>query len=457
MKKLLLVLAVLTVLGTGLWWLARRPVGNGTLDGAAEAFKVATLPQGPGYTITFDDSSTPLRTFRWLRPTADGSVLAQVVTQTDRQEIGIFRDQKQVARFEVARPAELPEGYFRLAELQEAAVVPGDCAVLLYRNPNAPELAWVVAVDLPAGRLRWQLQLPAEHLTLSAAAKNPTVTCFGGNAPIRRLPLALQKNEQPGQARKLSPGLDLPTDLPRVVDLLSLRDGTLLAVGPLGLAVHRGESWTFHPAPPPSALGFVEPRGRLVEAGGKTYWQPEPGLLTELGPDGKPGALLTAQDFGLAGEAQELDAYLWQLLGADASGDLWFGLAAPTLKAPAAPAPVHEVPKEEGWTAEAPASAAPLPAAPALDLAAWEAHLAKGLGRIYRYTPGKGAPRRLVWAEVWPRLVLPGLPVPAGDAGLRPESGLFLAGNGRQVWLSPLSALAWSEVKAAPVKAPDAP
>ena len=79
------------------------------------------------------------------------------------------------------------------------------------------------------------------------------------------------------------------------------------------------------------------PGGRPALARGKNlWWQPQPGLLVQLSGDGTAGPIWTPEQL-LPAEPYGRDGALLHLLGADASGRLWFDLAAPApVPAPAA-------------------------------------------------------------------------------------------------------------------------
>lgn len=451
MKKLLLALGVLALVGGGLAWLARRPERTGSLEARTEAFRTEAL--GHGTALTFDHPSLPLRAFRWLPPDPTGTVFAQILTQTDRQELAWFREGRPEGHLTFPKPAGLPEGAYRLMELVEALRLPDGSALLAYRAPNTPETLQLIHMDLGTGATRWHAQPTGSRVALASDAKGSVqeVLIYGGARPILRLPLALAKGEAVGALRRLPEGVPLPAELPVAQDLIALPHG-LLAAGPAGLATHRDGTWTFEPAPPSGPLGFPEPRARLVRMGRRIFWQHEPGRLLEVSEEALVIRGFVFDPLPLAGNPLERDAALLQLLGADAQGWLWFALATPQL--PKALEPPPPVP-EEGWTAEAPPTTEPAPGTTTFDRVGWEAFLAQGRGRLYRYSPTRRELERLVWAEAWPTLGAAEFPAPAEPGRLRPDSGWMVAEAGSRAWVAPLKSLPWKKVE--PIKAPGTP
>ena len=94
MKKIVIVsmiaIVVVGLLATGLWWTIRRKPG--TMPPGEESTTVFRVePAGSGIVIRYEDSNTPLRALRWLPPLPSGLMIVQIVTQSDRQQISLFK------------------------------------------------------------------------------------------------------------------------------------------------------------------------------------------------------------------------------------------------------------------------------------------------------------------------------------------------------------------------------
>lgn len=461
-KALLLAFLVALALGGSAWWLLRTGSTPYSLDESFTSFSADNL--GAGRLFRFTDGGRPLRTFHWLRPTAGGIEVAQVLTQTDQQQIGIFQNGLLIAQLHVPRPDGVTDGFYRFAQLRDAVVVPGNAAVLLYRAQDATsaDVPLIVAVDLNTQSVRWSHRAAVERLALDqgqaasgAAGAMNTVIGYGDKGELVRLPLALQADEREGAKgpRAIAQAMELPPEIQDITDLVPTGGAHMLISHRMGLSAYLGkEGWNHLSLPAPGPLGFVEPKSSLAFNGKKIWWQPEPGRLLQVEPDGTPVALWEPRTFAIPAP-YEKDAELLQLLGGDPEGRLWFGLAVPTLLRPVAnptqeTAPVpNPAPKDGETKPDAAATAAPMPAAPpqtieGVDRGAWETYLHQGLDRVYCWDPESGAIKRASWTECWRKLGPPSdFSIPLGDGALQPEAGGFLFDSGTQAWWLPLKDL----------------
>ncbi len=474
MKKAMIVLGVLCLLAVGgAWWFMRGSTAAVSLDEASTGFSATN--QGAGRLLRFQDGGTPLRIFQWLKPVSGGAVVAQVLTQTDRQQIALFQNGQLMSQMHVARPDGVSDGFYRFAQLRDAVIVPGDVAVLLYRAQDATsaDMPVILALDLKTQGIRWCHRAVAEHLSLGGTPGKPddsVVFAYSVQGDVVRLPLALQKGEREGAKppRAAAVAIELSPEIDSVTGFIATSHSTFIISHRKGLSAFLGEKgWNNISNPAPSDLGFVEPKSSLAIAGHTIWWQPEPGQLIGVKPDGTPVAKWSSTTFNIPA-ASAKDAELLQLLGADPTGKLWFGLAAPTL-AFSAPLPQPPTPTptpttssstavspatDTGWKAEGHATTtAPVndsttrAPAQALDRSAWEAYLRLGLDRLYCWDPASGAVRRVSWTECWRNLGPPSdFSIPMGDGDLHPAAGGFLFGSGTQAWWLPLDALTLNQV-----------
>lgn len=434
MKRILIPLALL-VLGTlAGYGLLHRPARHAPADLEPQPFSVA--PAGAGSSIQYQPGDIPIRTLAWSRPLAGGAVVAQVLSQSSRQQVFLFQNGQPGPGLSLVRPAQVSGTAFDFAVLQDAALVPGKVLLLLYRLQAEDHPALLIAWNLAEGRQAWAYQGDGTRLAL--APEGTRVFLFGGAVPIQCLSLdpgGLRGTTAPEAARvELPPGTSAPADvLPTGgEDILAAFDGALGAC-------HAG-TWTQRPAPAPSPLGFPAGQGRLAEAQHRFWWQPEPGRLQEVGKD---GSLLAETDLAsLTASPHAQDGQLLRLLGADAGGALWFAPVAPTFRpAPppdaGLPGDVPQLPPTSEPSVPAAAPAGPAPAE------AWAPYLQAGLARLYCWTPGSSTARCCDWTVLWPRLQAPAdLPRPEGDGGLVPAAGGFLLGGQERRWWLPLTALA---------------
>ncbi len=468
-KTLLVVFIILLALGGSAWWLLRVRSTPFSLDEPFTSFSADNL--GVGRLLRYTDGGRPLRAFHWLRPSADGIEVAQVLTQTDQQQIGIFQYGLLTAQMHVPRPEGVTEGFYRFAQLRDAAVLPGKVVVLLYRAQDATsaDVPLIVALDLTTQSVRWSHRAAVERLALALNQKQAggivvdAVIGFGDKGELVRLPLLLQKTEREGAKapRAVAQSIEMPPEIQGVTDLIPTGDATLIISHRMGLSAYLGEQgWNHISLPVPGPLGFVEPKSALAFNGKKTWWQPEPGRIIQVKADGTPIATWEPTTFMIPAP-YEKDAELLQLLGADAEGKIWFGLAAPTLlppltnptptgvPPPASPGSASLIPtlKEGEWKSDAPATAESAPPPQfqnieGIDRSAWEGYLRQGLDRIYCWDPESGAIKRASWTECWRKLGPPSeFNIPMGDGALRPAAGGFLFDSGTQAWWLPLKEL----------------
>ena len=464
MKKVFLAIFIaLLAAGGGVWWFLRGTGAQASLEETSTGFGADNL--GVGRILRFSDGGTPLRIFQWLLPSASGIEVAQVLTQTDRQQIAIYQNGQFLAQLHLPRPEGVTEAFYRFAQLRDAAVIPGDVAVLLYRaqNATAVDIPLILALDLKTQSVRWSHRAAVERLAMAIDPKKPedsAVIAYGDNGDLVRIPLALQAGEREGAKppRAAAQAIEMPPEIQGITDLLPTGPSTFLISHRNGISAYLdAKGWNHISVPTPGPLGFVEPKSSLAFSGKQIWWQPEPGQLIQVKFDGTPVAMWNAKAFPLSAP-NEKDAELLQLLGADTEGRLWFGLAAPTLLGPLIPSsqnaasiatPVGSIllnskPKDGEWKADAPATAEPVQALPseALDRGAWENYLHQGLDRLYCWDPGSGSLKRASWTASWRKLGPPSdFTIPLGDGALRPAAGGFLFGYGTLAWWLPLKEL----------------
>jgi hypothetical protein len=414
-------------LGGGLWWALQRPPSTAPLDDQGSAFTVQV--SGRGQLITFQDNQMPLRALRWLRPLPGGILAAQMLGQNDRQRVLLFHDGVQDSLL-VLKPLGVADGFWRFAELREAAMAPDGTLLLLYRagDPDSPEAPLALALDATSQQVRWSCRGAFSHLALGQGPD--LVYLYGDKGPVQRLTLKAAGAQHP-----VFESIELPPEIPQVEDLLPTVGGFLVSHRN-GLGVYRGkQGWTQYPAPlsqGPACQGW---KSSLVRAGNSIWWQAVPGQLVKLRADGQPAD--AASQWPLPAEDPFApDAHLLRLLGAAPDGWLWFCLASPV---PAAPAPAGAPVPAPDPAAPAPAPDPTAPATPATD---WGLYAAAGLDRLYRWNPARNALERVALKQAWAALNPPAtvqLPLPA--QGLAPAAGSLLAEGNRCAWWLPLAAL----------------
>ncbi|WP_243304017.1 hypothetical protein [Geothrix oryzisoli] len=425
--------ALAVTLGTGALWMSRRTPGSPPQEENQEPFRASVM--GAGRLIELQPPSTPLRTVRWTLPLPGGAAVAQVLTQTGRQQAVLFVQGAPGPTFTVPEPAGTPDSFFQFADLTDAALVPDETLALLYRSSgNAASPALLVVLDLRTQQVRWSQRAPGEHLAL--APDRRSLFLYGAGVPVSIYDLANRSASHPPAATTVEP----PPEVKGISSLLPLGPQAFLVAHEGGLSTWRQGGWTHLQAPPPSPLGFPQGLGQIAGGPKAGWWQPEPGVLIPLGPNGKPG---TPRDLKpLLAEAASLDASLLHLLGEEADGRLWFDLARPSLPAPV-PVPVM-APVPAASDPATPEVTVPPPAPPAASPSRedWEAHLNQGLGRLYVWKPGEDHMKLVPVAEAWKRLAPPpGIPGPPEPGSLRPESGTLLCGGPDRMWWLPLKAL----------------
>jgi hypothetical protein len=438
MKRILLPMLafVLVALGLGAgWFLMRRPAAPPPDGGDRPPFLLQAA--GAGHLIEFQPSEIPIRTLRWSRPLPDRAVVAQLLTQSNRQQALLFVDGHLQATLTAERPEGISENLFHFAELQDAAYIPGRLLLLLYRVSPQGEDPLLVAWNLERGAIQWTFRGPGSRLVLSPDAR--AAFLYGPDAPVQIFRLA-GKDGQP-LAGPTSGKVALPPGVAGFTDLLATGPDTFLAIDAAGLSAWQGGTWNRLPAPARSPLGFGAPGGRLARTGDSFWWQPEPGQLIQVAPDGQPSA---PQDLpGLLSGTHARDAALLHLLGADPQGGLWFAPVSPDFATPPQESSVPGIPVPAPADAAQPPTPEGQPAPPAPSLRdTWEPYLKAGLDRLYHWRPGAPAMQGFEWAPTWPRLGPPAvIPMPTGDGGLVPEADGFLLGDQEHRWWLPLASV----------------
>ncbi len=399
-----------------------------------------TAPTGGGTLVRYEDPQTPIRALRWLQPLPGGLSAVQVVTQSDRQQVSLFKDGVFQASYAIPKPTGVRDGFFRLAELRDACVVDGDVAVLLYALPggSSDEPSLVLALDLKSKDIRWFHRAPGEHLA-AAEASHAVVYLFGAKTPPVRLPLALASKEQTGPTgvRSAARTLELPPEVQEISDLKPTGAWTFLLAHKAGLSAYLGsKGWLHQPLPDANPGWFQDTRG-VLSGGPKTYWwQPSPGSVIQVLADGTPKATWTSAELATA-EPFTKDASLLHLLGADATGKLWFDLSVPSETAGSAPVTNTS---SDPWKPETPTET---PAAlPTVKLEDWPTYVSQGLDRLYCWDTQNKSLRRFKWMTL---SVPEGFQKPVNGVKLVPGSGTLLLENGTSAWLLPLSALPLGE------------
>lgn len=377
----------------GALMLSRRESAAAAAEDDAPLF--LTQPQGAGRRIQLQ-AREPLRGVRWLPPMAGGWFLCQVSTQSDRQLVGLFQEGHLARTFSLPRPEGVSEGFYRQAEIRDAALVGDTLLLLVQAEGGRREVPVVMALTLE-GDLRWAGRAQADHL----AAADSAVWAWGALG-AQHLPLALAKGERAsrkvGRTGMPEP-LTWPMEAAAPTSFLSTSSGFLISHS-RGLSAWRSDAgWVHTPGPAPSPLGFQGPKDALVRCGTTLYWQPAPGSLFKVTSDAQ---VLGPEPLPIPDPPTQ-DSALLRLLGCDAEGSLWFGLASlPMVDAPGNPP----------------------------------------MDRIYTWKPGGKALRAVVWSQAWLRLgAPPEVAPPPGDGGLRPEARGFLLGDEQERWWLSLKAL----------------
>ncbi len=409
MKRILLAAGVAVLAGGGLWMALRRAPTGTLLDEPASPFKVETAP--PGWRVAFADGRLALRALRWLTPHQPGLLVAQVQTQSDRQQVTVFREGAAPADLMVPRPQGVGEGYWRFARLEDARVLPDGSVLLLYLPGQAGDPSLAVCAEPGAGEARWSVRGTFTRMDLGGGAEG-AVFLYGQAGPVLRVPV-------PGAGKRPAPReIELPPEAPSVDALLATGPSSFLAATPSGLSAwSAAKGWSHVAGPAERGLPCAEWRGSVVQAGRRFWWQAVPGRVAEVARDGsviedvEPGPLPAEDPFAR-------DGRLLRLAGGDDKGRLWFAPAKPAVPADADPG------------------------------GEWAAWLAAGLDRVYRWDPAREGLERLAWGQAW-SLVRPPQDIPPGAPRLDPASGsLLLEGPPGAVWWAPLTALPFAPVQA---------
>ena len=384
------------------------------------------------------DRSTP----RWLRPLPGGYLVAQYAWP-ESQWIALFHEGKLLDLMAIPCPPTVDPGFFHSAELEDAQVRPQDVLVLLYARKDGwqKDKPLTLTLDLKTRTVRWFHRAPGNHLAL--APGEPWIFLFGSENTMWRLPLGVSSAEGSGPVSlQGTEEIQLPQEIPNAISLLPLSSRSFLLTHTKGLSAWtQGGAWIHHPMPKEEAsipLKFPETLNALARTPAGIWWQPHPGLLLQVLPDGKAVRIVDRSVFA-CGETHAKDALLLNLLGKDAQGRLWFGLAVPVLQAEGPKMTVDTKADEaEGWNAETAATAAPTVFTPE-DRTQWEVYLKGALDRIYVWDPGSSRLDTQDLSGVWPVLAAPaGIPQPQGDGSLYAPGGGLLLGAGRMVGFLPL-------------------
>ena len=432
-KALLAIPVALIVVAGGLWLSIRRQPSGTPLPDIQGPFLVET--SGPGHLIRLQDPQ-PLRALHWVQPLPGGLMAAQVLTQSDRQEVVFFREGQLASEVLVVKPFGIAEGFWRFAVLKEVADLPGGEAVLLYgpADPASGEPSVAIAVDVAHGDVRWTHRGPWSRMAL-APGKDASLFFFGGPSPIQRLPLGAASGGEAGRAgpNAAAKAVELPAEIASVDDLLPTGGSGFLVSHAKGLSAYASATgWQHGPAPDAAEVPCQSWHGTLAQAGGKLWWQANPGQVHQVKADGT--LLNDRQPTFPEGDGFSPDAHLLRLLGGNPKGELWFALATPANPA-SPPAPAATGDPAQGMVP----AASPETPAPVFD---WLAYSAQGLDRIYRWDPRTERLERLSWAAAWAGLKAPAeVPQPGAAQALRPGSGALLLEAPRSAWWLPLQAL----------------
>src|SRR5574340_995847 len=95
-------------------------------------------PMGAGQFIDLQPPAVPLRSVRWTQPLPGGAAVAQILTQTGRQQAVLFQQGVPGPVIPLPEPPGVPDGFFRCADRPDAALAPDDALILLYRSATDP-------------------------------------------------------------------------------------------------------------------------------------------------------------------------------------------------------------------------------------------------------------------------------------------------------------------------------
>ncbi len=458
MKKIVIAALIAVALGVLLWRMVRRTPGGPPPEEARASFN--TDNAGAGKLLCFQESRIPLRGFRWLPCRSGRWVAAQIITQSNRQEVALFKDGNQTDDLFLQRPTGVKEGFFNFAEMRDLLVTPSGVMVALYvaADASSGELPLVIAFDLNTKETRWIHRAPGCRLALGGDTKDGAIFLYGSKDPIIRLPLELQKGEKLPRngIRAFSKSIELPPEIQDVDDLIPTGSWSFLIAHRQGLSAYQGShGWAHHPMPEPGELNFKDFRSTLAQGNKRIWWQPRPGIIMQVAADGSEMSTWDADCFPLS-DPFTLDAKMLRFLGCDPDGKPWFTLAAPDLTSMApspSAAPTSAPPSPDTTKANEPPSAATptqpeTPSAPIEPTLrdAWQTHLGRGLDRLYRWDHIQRSLQRFVWTEAWSSLTPPScINLPRGDGDLYPSRGAFALPSNRCLWWLPLSSLPLSQ------------
>jgi len=428
MKTFIAILLVLAALISGVLWAARRRPSAPPMENPLSAF--TTEPADKGILLQYQEGRVPLRLIRWITSRA-GIQIAQVVTQSNRQQIAWFDHGQLQAVFLVPKPLGVRDGFFGFAELQDACIVPGDVAILLYRaaDVSSDEQPLILALDLTTQEVRWIHRARGNRLVRTPDSQDAAVYLYGSRDPIVRLPLAAQKTDQINRSglRSAAKIIELPSEVQEVGDLLPIGGWTFLLAHREGLATYLGvKGWTHQPLPELPSAPFKDAEPRLAR-GKHLWWQPQPGMLVQLHGDGTQKQIWQLQDT-VTPDPSDRDGALLQLLGTDDLGRLWFSLATP---APVEPALPEAQPPEAGASEESRTDSSPPQSAPLLKP-----------DRLYALDPTDRMLKQLAWKDVLAGFHSPDkIPLPGSLPEWRPEDMGLIIPKGPAAWWIPLEAL----------------
>ncbi len=438
MKRALPWILTLLVAGAataGLYQLGKRQRGQAPAAAPATGALFTASPAGSGALFQLHAAADqPLRSVRFLPALTDGEVIAQVLTQTGDQLVGWFDDGKFMGTLRLQVPENVPQAFFRFANLEDAAVLPDRTLLLLYTDGTGGGSApWLMAVG-PDGATRWSVKGTGTGIALEPGGKSCLVwdaanlgrVSWSAGASFKALPL--------------------PDGVSVLDAVLPLAGGRMMLTHPGGMAMLNGGVWTLTPLPDPNELSFPGSLGVLAPSGDAVYWQPRPGQLAKVAADGTIAPIALTQLAAPTDRARDLA--LLRLVGSDSRGRLWFRLATPDLTvaphavAVDAPSPALAATAALTGSSPAPAPSAAAEAPAPFDPAPWMDYLKGGLDRVYVWDPKVNALTLVDWKARWAALGAPSdfpLPLPRS---LQPQGGALLLDLDTRAWWLPLEKVA---------------
>lgn len=432
---------MILLVATGIWWMSRRTPGGPPPEETPNFFEVQQV--GAGLLIQFQPGQTPIRRLTWTRPRPGSAVVAQVLTQTNRQVVVLFSNGRPMSTWTVTRPSICTETYFNFAELVDAVLTERSTLLLLYRDGSGKASTLLLALNLADGSQRWAHRGIADSLRVSSDGQRAFL--FGAQSSVEIVDLFSGTRLAPAVLK-----VDLPPEVRTVSDLLPTEGTNFLVAHREGLSAWVANQWHHTPNTPASPLGFAEPRGALAGRSGTWWWQPEPGQLLRVNLD---GSIQATEDLNrLVNAPWERDGALLRLLGSEPQGTLCFDLAIPAFLKPAAPSAGRDSGqgdrREEGSALAADSGRwvpdPPVPAeVPGLE-SSWKAYLDQGVDRVYRggITGSGGLTQSFRWSAEWPRLGAPeGVTRPTDGRAIWVSTGGLLLEYHDQHWWLPATAL----------------